>query len=78
MSKITANSVLEILILAELHEAKTLKNVCLGFIKCNYACMSELDSWKDMKASASHQDLVFEVLECNQIPSQNVHILGRS
>ena len=66
VSKITANSVLEMLILAELHETETLKNACLGFIKCNYASISKLDSWKDMKASASHQNLVFEVLESNQ------------
>ena len=66
VSKITAKSVLEMLILAELHKTETLKNACLGFIKCNFAHISKLDSWKDMKASASHQNLVFEVLESNQ------------
>ena len=66
VSKITADSVLEILILAELHESITLKKACLSFIKCNFAHISKLDSWKDMKASASHHDLVFEVLESNQ------------
>ena len=55
MSKITANSVLEMLILAELHEAKTLKSACLGFIKCNFAIICEQDSWKEMKASATRQ-----------------------
>ena len=63
VSKITANSVLEIFILAELHEAKTLKKACLGFIKCNFAIICELDSWKELKASATHQILVFEILE---------------
>ena len=66
VSKITADSVLEMLILAELHKTETLKNACMGFIKCNFTSMSELDSWKDMKASASHQNLVLEVLESNQ------------
>ena len=63
VSKITANSVLEILILAELHETNILKKACLGFIKCNFAVICEQDSWKELKASATHHMLVFEVLE---------------
>ena len=66
VTKITVRSVLEMLILAELHESKTLKKACLGFIKCNFAHISKLDSWTYMKASASHQNLVFEVLESSQ------------
>ena len=62
-SKITANSVLEILILAELHQAKTLKKACLGFIKCNFTSICKLDSWIELKSSATHQILVIEVLE---------------
>ena len=63
VSKITTDSVLEILILAVLHETKTLKNACLFFIKCNFAIICELDSWKDLKASATHQIVAIEVLE---------------
>ena len=63
VSKITADSVLEVLILAELHQAKTLRKACLGFIKCNFAIICELDSWKELKASATHQILVIRVLE---------------
>ena len=65
MSKITAKSVLEMLILAELHEAKSLKKACLGFIKCNFARICELDSWNNMKTTNSdiHQMLVCEILE---------------
>ena len=66
MSNITANSVLKILILAESYQAKTLKKACLGFIKCNFAIIYELDSWKELKASATHQNLALEVLENNQ------------
>ena len=66
VSKITVRSVLEMLILAELHKSKTLKKACLGFIKCNFAHVSKLDNWTYMKASASHQNLVFEVLESSQ------------
>ena len=64
-SKITVRCILEMLILAELHEAKTLKKACLGFIKCNFAVICELDSWKELKASSTHQMLMFEVLEWN-------------
>ena len=65
VSKITADSVFEILTFAELHQAKTLKKACLGFIKCNFTSICELDSWKDMKTTNSpiHQILVCEILE---------------
>ena len=65
VSKITVNSVFEILTLAELHQAKTLKKACLGFIKFNFTSICELDSWKDMKTTNSpiHQILVCEILE---------------
>ena len=66
VSKIAVRSVLEMLILAELHKSKILKKACLGFIKCNFAHISKLDNWTYMKASASHQNLVFEVLESSQ------------
>ena len=66
VTKITANSVLEIFILADLYRAKTLKKACLGFIKCNFAVICELNSWKALKASATHQNLALEVLENNQ------------
>ena len=63
VSKITADSVLEMLILAELHQAKTLRKACLGFIKCNFTRICKLDSWIELKSSATHQILVIEVLE---------------
>ena len=68
MSKITAKSVLEILILAGLHEAaKSLKKACLCFIKSNFSHICELDSWNNMKTTnpGSHIDqmLVYEILE---------------
>ena len=65
VSKITVDSVFKILIHAELHRAKILKNACLSFIKCNFARICELDSWNDMKTtnSPTHQMLVCEIFE---------------
>ncbi len=58
---ITKGSCVELLVLADLHNAVHLKKSTVSFIRANRAEIMKIESWKNLKQSRS--DLAFDVLE---------------
>ena len=59
---LTAQTVIDVLLLANTHNANNLKQLCLAFITANVSDVKKSSPWKELKAEGN-KDLWMEVLE---------------
>lgn len=59
--QIAVDNVVDFLLLADLHQARHLRNACLAFIRTNFDEVRKTRKWKYLKDE--HETLVFEALE---------------
>ena len=63
-SEVTVASVMELLVLADLHNASRLKRACFNVVQHNSAEVHQTSQWKQLKQNCEgHASLLMELME---------------
>ena len=60
-ARVGAGNAIEMLLLAEIHQAETLKRACLEFIKSSFGRVYESDGWKDLRSKSTNSTDIYTV-----------------
>ena len=64
-SELKVDNAIEVLILADMHNAVHLKETCLNYIRHNSAAVQRSSQWKELKKNCdSHASLLVEIMDC--------------
>ena len=67
--KLTVDNAITTHILADIHNAKTLRQVCLHFISCCSSEVMKSDSWKELKSMEKEHLYLLELIEALALSS---------